>query len=417
MIVAKRSTGGNPFAKHERTTHVGYKIEADTIILGCDVGKTSHQIHAIKPDLTLVGRRKIANTPTQIGEVFDWARQHGQPVLVVDQKASYAALLRHVAAESNIAVVYVTGLQARRATDLTPGRAKTDRIDAAVIAEFARNYADQLPALEPDEELNTALRLLVGRDDDLRCDFNRCINRIRDLLTSYAPTLETAFGAKLTRKGVLSVFTRWPDLAGIRRARFATIQTVIAEHNPRLAAKAAELFKKHTPSGDRAGQPTAGTIVAELADQAIMILEQRAELETQLTELAQTHDDYNLVESVPGMGPKTTVRFIAEIGDIRRFPTGGHLASYAGLAPVNRQSGTGLNTVKKDRAGNHRLKNTLFLSAFIASRFDPTAKAHYQKQRNRGKHHNAATIAVTRKRCDLLHAILTKRNPYKPLTT
>lgn len=83
---------------------------------------------------------------------------------------------------------------------------------------------------------------------------------------------------------------------------------------------------------------------------------------------------------------------------------------------MNRQSGTGLNTVKKDRAGNQRLKNTLFLSAFIASRYDLTVKAHYQNQRNRGKHHNAATIAVARKRCDLFYAILTKRNPYKPLT-
>lgn len=397
---------------------MSYQINADTIILGCDVGKTSHQIHAIKPDLTVIGRRKITNTPTQISEVFDWAQSHGQPLLVVDQKASYAALLRYIAAEHDIAVMYVTGLQARRATDLTPGRAKTDRIDAAVIAEFARNYAHQLPVLAPDEELNTTLRLLVGRDDDLRCDFNRCINRMRDLLTSYAPTLETSLGSKLTRKGVLAVFARWSDLAGIRRARLTTIRTVIAVHNPRLAANTAELFKTHTPcSTGQAGLETAGTLIAELARQAIGILKQRASLETQLTELAQTHDDYELVESVPGLGPKTTVRFIAEIGDIRRFPTGGHLASYAGLAPVNRQSGTGLNTVKKDRAGNHRLKNTLFLSAFIASRFDPTAKAHYQKQRNRGKHHNAATIAVARKRCDLLHAILTKRNPYKPLTT
>lgn len=69
--------------------------------------------------------------------------------------------------------------------------------------------------------------------------------------------------------------------------------------------------------------------------------------------------------------------------------------------------------MSKDRSGNHRLKNALFLSAFVAARFDPVPVEQYRLQRERGKRHNGAVIAVARKRCDLIHSMLTKRSMYR----
>ncbi len=152
--------------------------------------------------------------------------------------------------------------------------------------------------------------------------------------------------------------------------------------------------------------------ISSLAGHAIELVGRRKLVGDQLAVLAEAHPDYELLVSIPGMGPKTAVRFVAEIGDITKFPSGGHLASYAGLAPVNRQSGTGLNSVRKDRAGNHRLKNALFLSAFVAARFEPAAKRHYDRQRANGKRHNAAVVGVARKRCDLIWSMLTHRTMY-----
>jgi len=237
-------------------------------------------------------------------------------------------------------------------------------------------------------------------------------------LTQYCPDLEQALGRRLSVKGVLSVFARWGNPAELARARAATIAKTIAEHNPRMAAKVAEIVKDATgQTMDTAGLGTAGRLISQLAVDALRVTTERDEIQGELSVLAVTHPDYELLLSIPEMGAKTVVRFIAEVGDIKRFPTPGHLASYAGLAPVNRQSGTGLNTVSKDRAGNHRLKNALFLAAFVASRHDPTAIEFYQQQRNRGKHHNAATIAIARKRCNIIWAVLTKHQPYNPQQT
>ncbi len=54
----------------------------------------------------------------------------------------------------------------------------------------------------------------------------------------------------------------------------------------------------------------------------------------------------------------------------------------------------------------------MFIAAFVASQFDPSAKAYYQRKRAEGKRHNAAVICVARRRCDLILAMLKNQTPY-----
>ncbi|MFP5073032.1 transposase, partial [Pseudonocardia nantongensis] len=95
------------------------------------------------------------------------------------------------------------------------------------------------------------------------------------------------------------------------------------------------------------------------------------------------------------------------------FPTAGHLAAYAGLAPVTRRSGTSIKGETRSQRGNHALKSTLFLSAF-ASLADPVSRAYYDRKRAQGKRHNAALICLARRRTDVLFAMLRDRTPYAP---
>ncbi|MBD4540346.1 transposase, partial [Xanthomonas citri pv. citri] len=83
----------------------------------------------------------------------------------------------------------------------------------------------------------------------------------------------------------------------------------------------------------------------------------------------------------------------------------GHLASYAGIAPVTRRSGTSIRGEHVARGGNKRLKRALFLSAF-ASLSRPPSRAYYDRKRAQGKRHNQALIALARRRTDVLYAML-----------
>ena len=86
-------------------------------------------------------------------------------------------------------------------------------------------------------------------------------------------------------------------------------------------------------------------------------------------EVERVLDDHPLagvLTSMPGVGVRTAARILVEVGDASSFPTAGHLAAYAGLAPVTRRSGSSIKGEHPARGGNKRLKNALFLSAFAA---------------------------------------------------
>ena len=114
-----------------------------------------------------------------------------------------------------------------------------------------------------------------------------------------------------------------------------------------------------------------------------------------------------------GFGPRTGARTLAEIGDPHRFANPARLAAYAGLAPVNRQSGRTSNT-RRARGGNHRVGNAMFIAAFVAAQHDPDARAYYLRKRAQGKEHNAAVICVARRRPNIILAMLKTQTPYQP---
>ena len=93
----------------------------------------------------------------------------------------------------------------------------------------------------------------------------------------------------------------------------------------------------------------------------------------------------------------------------------GHLAAYAGLAPVTRRSGSSIKGEHPARGGNKRLKNALFLSAFAALH-DPESRAYYDRKRAQGKKHNAAIVCLARRRTDVIYAMLRDGTYYQAKT-
>lgn len=90
----------------------------------------------------------------------------------------------------------------------------------------------------------------------------------------------------------------------------------------------------------------------------------------------------------------------------------GTWAAYAGLAPVTRRSGSSIKGEHPARAGNKRLKNALFLSAFAALH-DPDSRVYYDRKRAQGKKHNAPLICLARRHTDVIYAMLRDHTPYQ----
>lgn len=90
----------------------------------------------------------------------------------------------------------------------------------------------------------------------------------------------------------------------------------------------------------------------------------------------------------------------------RTFPSAAAMASYAGLAPTTRQSGTSIKYERVSHSGNKRLKRAHFLSAFASIRFDPTSRNYYDRKRAQGKRHNQALIALAHRRLTVMFAMI-----------
>ena len=71
------------------------------------------------------------------------------------------------------------------------------------------------------------------------------------------------------------------------------------------------------------------------------------------------------------------------------------------------RSGTSIRGDHSSKKGNKVLKRALFLSAFASlSAKDPASRVYYDKKRAQGKNHTQAVIALARRRCNVLFAML-----------
>lgn len=102
---------------------------------------------------------------------------------------------------------------------------------------------------------------------------------------------------------------------------------------------------------------------------------------------------------------RTGARILIEVGDGSTFPTSGHLAAYAGLAPATRSSGSSIRGEQPSRRGNKQLERAFFLSAFAALG-DPASRACYDRKIAQGKHHTQALPCLAGRRADVLFAML-----------
>ena len=160
------------------------------------------------------------------------------------------------------------------------------------------------------------------------------------------------------------------------------------------------------------GTQAAAIVMPRLAQQLTALRKQRDEIAAEVERLVLAHPLWPVLTSMPGVGIRTAARLLTEVAH-KAFASAGHLAAYAGLTPATRRSGTTNGGEHPSRRGNKVLKRALFLSDFVARR-DPVSRAYYARKVQQGKRHNHALIALARRRCDLLFAMLRDGTFYEP---
>jgi len=115
---------------------------------------------------------------------------------------------------------------------------------------------------------------------------------------------------------------------------------------------------------------------------------------------------------LPGFGIITAMTVLAAIGDIQRFESPKHLASYSGLTPGLEQSGTKNRGKGITKEGRRELRWALVEAAQMAVKSDPLWKKRFQEMQKR-RHRNQAIVAVAHRLLELVWYVLTRRQPYR----
>lgn len=118
---------------------------------------------------------------------------------------------------------------------------------------------------------------------------------------------------------------------------------------------------------------------------------------------------------LPGFGVITAMTVLAAIGEVGRFETSKHLASYSGLTPGLEQSGTKNRGKGITKEGRRELRWALVEAAQMAVKSDPLLKMKFQALQKR-MHRNQAIVAIAHHLLELVWYVLTRRQPYRGFT-
>ena len=264
-----------------------------------------------------------------------------------------------------------------------PGRPKTDRLDAVWLAKVAERQM-----LRPSFVPPPAIRRL------------RDLTRYRTDLVGVR-TAEKQRVEKLLEDAQIKLSVVASDIFGVSgRAMLAALITgtrdpkALAElARGRLRAKRSQLQEAFTGHFSDHHGFLLQTMLGRIDQASIDIAELEAKIEAEIAPFARAVDR---LDEITGVGPTAAQVIIAEIGlDMRRFPTPGHLASWARFAPGVKQSAGKTKGKNATGHGNPYLARVLGEAAVVAGRTDTFLGARYRRiARRRGA--KKAIVAVGR---------------------
>lgn len=374
------------------------------------MGKSAHRACAVSRESGgIVFNKALENREGPIDEALALAGEGA--LVVVDQKRNIGALVIERARAAGMEVAYLPGLTMKRARDMFPGVAKTDEIDAEVIARTAIGMPWCLRPVAEESDNGAEVRLLASQRRFLTKCLTQSKNRLRSVLLEVDPSFEAA--VDLGAAWQLGVLSRFGSARGIASAGRRSYRAFAVKKSGAPEAAAEGLWEAASASAgsDRPHTPAEDAAVRMLAERIAGDLARAASVGSAMASLLADDAVYRALLTIPGVGPKTASALVAGI-DISLFPNHDKLASFTGLAPANKQSGTCLDSASSSKAGNKELKNLLVFSCNSLVGTKGEFGRYYDACRERGMQHNKALKAVARKRLKVIFAVMRDARPY-----
>jgi len=162
-------------------------------------------------------------------------------------------------------------------------------------------------------------------------------------------------------------------------------------------------------------------IFAEACREIRQIEARIKQVERQLEATAVQLPTVEYLRTIPGIGLLIATALVAFLGDIRRFPSGRHLASYLGLTPREYSSGLKRHLGRISKRGDGYLRTLLIHGArsvlIHARKQQPDRLREWASKLAKTHVHNKAAVAVANKLARIVWAVWSHARPYGLMTT
>lgn len=294
--------------------------------------------------------------------------------------------------------------------------AKTDAIDAYLLAKTGRSDLADLRRLQPDSPLVEELKLLTRDQDALIASQTRLVNQLTACLKAYYPVALDLFG-KLHQRSTLVFLQQFPTPQAAQAASVEALTRVLHQAKyPQPAQAAGTIWATlHLPhlEADVVTTRTKSRLMLALVRQLLPLLEEIAAYDKEISRLFLTHPDSGLFGGLPGAGKRLAPRLLAEWGDDRsRYVASSSVQALAGTAPVAFASGNYAKAHKR-YACLKPLRNALHQFAWQSTLREGWALRYYQRKRAEGKSHSMAVRALANGWVRIIYAVWSRYARYE----
>lgn len=293
-------------------------------------------------------------------------------------------------------------------------KTKTDKVDALVIAGFARFRGLGPTSVSPEvtdgvKQLTRYRAHLVKERTALKNRATACADRVFPELAEVVGGMKSATARALLRDFGTPGRIAETDIRTLEKA----VRTASRGRFGRAKAEEVKAAAKRSVGATFAAESVAFEL-RSLVDTVEYLDRQIDELEAEACR-EMDQEVRALLTSIPGIADVSAATIAAEIGAPERFENPKKLVAYAGIDASTSDSGdfeSAENHMSK--RGSSYLRYALMTAADRARVHDPYFGDYYDSMIARGKHHYVAVSGVARKLCGVILAVLRERRPYEP---
>jgi len=154
-------------------------------------------------------------------------------------------------------------------------------------------------------------------------------------------------------------------------------------------------------------------VLRTMMDRLRFLEKQCRPLEDRIKKMAMERDDVKLLMTIRGVDYYLAMLVSSFIGDVNRFPSDGHLASFLGIIPESKDSGNMTRRGRMSKDGPSIARWTLSVMVDTMTRYNKPIRDYYQSVKARTGSGKMAHVSTMRKLTRMLYCMLKNRKPWK----